>query len=197
MNAPKKFYRKLPITPARIAYLENFVKDAPYGAIVECGVYMGWSAAVLINACQGKRKVYLFDSYAGFPALSKSDVLPEYLRISEGSHPNSVAKVEIFLKNLGLKLDNVKFIKGFFEDTVPEWAEKVGPIALLHFDGDLYKGCRVVLKHLLPKVVEGGYFISHDYPRFPAVKKAVEEFIDPNDILTSFVESGVYKKAAL
>lgn len=186
--------KQLPITETRVKFLDKLCKELPKGDVVECGVYKGWSASVLVNALEGKKKIYLCDSFEGFPKLEKVDVLPEFLNIHKGSHPVSVWKVKSFFGKLNLSIQNVKFVEGYFESTMPLLKLKIDKIALLHFDGDLYSGCVAVLKNLLPLVVSGGYIVIHDYPRFPAVKKAVEEFFDPKDLVIKEGEIVYFKK---
>lgn len=57
-------------------------------------------------------------------------------------------------------IKNIIPIKGWFEETLPEF---IGPAtALLRLDGDLYNSTFVCLKHLFPNVIDGGVVIIDD-----------------------------------
>jgi hypothetical protein len=88
-----------------------------------------------------------------------------------------------FLRKEGLSLDNVVFVKGFFEDTLPELAKEGPKIAVLHFDGDLWTSAVHTFKNLLPHVVKGGYVVIHDYPQFAGVEQAVRDFFDVSKLV--------------
>lgn len=184
---------KLKITRSRSLFLDRICRAAPEGAFVECGVYIGWSASVLINAAEGRRKIYLCDSYAGFPNATGegSNVMSAVLLSRAETVTEEVTRS--FLQRTGIPLENVVFVKGFFKDSLPGLAETVGEIAVLHFDGDLYTSAIDVFKALLPKMAKGGYVVIHDYPHFMGTKKAVDETFDVGKIVVEGPEE-VYIK---
>jgi O-methyltransferase len=61
----------------------------------------------------------------------------------------------------GLLDDQVRFLPGWFRDTLP--AAPIRELAILRLDGDLYESTAIALEHLYPKVVCGGYVIVDDY----------------------------------
>lgn len=179
----KKLCEKLPITNRRLEVLHELCLAAPKGAFVECGVYLGWSASVMINAADDKRRIYLCDSYQGFPEFTKEDVFPHTLNLKGPAKLATMQKVIEFLKGIRISIDKVIFVRGFFNETLQDLAENIEDIAVLHIDVDLYNSTKQVFDHLLSKVIRGGYIVLHDYPGFPGVKKAVEEFINPKDLI--------------
>ena len=70
----------------------------------------------------------------------------------------------------GLLDDQVKFVKGYFNDTLPTVRERYGlsQIALLRIDGDLYSSTMDVLQNLYPLVAPGGWIILDDWPLPPS-----------------------------
>lgn len=66
-----------------------------------------------------------------------------------------------FLK-YGLLDDQVRFLKGFFKDTLPK--APIG-LAVLRVDGDLYESAMEALQYLYPKISVGGYIILDDLRR--------------------------------
>lgn len=186
--------KKIPPAQSRLLFLDRISRAAPEGAFVECGVYMGRSACVLINACENKRDVYLCDGFCGFPELTKEDIFPEKYHISKGSHPFGSEKVKEFITKAGVSLEKVHFIKGFFNQTLGFLAKDIDKIAVLHFDADCYEAFKTVFKELMPKVAKGGYLIIHDYPGFPGVKKAVDELIGADKLVIEDFDCVYYKK---
>jgi len=183
-----------PITPSRAKFLHAIVDKAPPGDIVECGVYMGWSAAILIAAAKGTRRIILCDSFAGFPsAAGESYDVQKIVAMSKAETMDENTTIS-FLRSVHLSISRVQFVKGFFANTLPELARKDLKIAVLHFDGDLYSSAIDVFKNLWPSVVPGGYLVIHDYPAFAGCKKAVEEFFDVSKIVIEGPEEVYIRK---
>lgn len=61
-------------------------------------------------------------------------------------------------------------------------AEKlIEKVSILRLDGDLYDSYKVALRHLYPKVVQGGFVIIDDWC-FEGCRSAVKEYFDQQDI---------------
>ena len=71
--------------------------------------------------------------------------------------------------------DQVRFVEGWFKDTMPPLAQEVGPIAVLRADGDMYESTIDVLTHLEPLVSPGGFAIIDDYNGIEACQQAVTD----------------------
>lgn len=157
------------------------------GCYVECGVGAGAQIAAMQLAGEGKKEIYAFDSYEGIPLGCENDYqqpgigefkhdpkLPLRERlVSSGVTAVSLEKVKHNITAVGLPLDNIHFVKGWFQDTLPE--TKVPPIALLRLDGDLYESTMVCLEYLYPKVAKGGVVIIDDFG-LGGCAKAVREY---------------------
>ena len=183
MQVLNHLIKKTPLTKRRLEVLHELCLSAPVGCFVECGVYLGWSACIMINAADRKRPIFLCDSYEGFPEFTQEDILPHDLDLKGPAKLATVSRCKESLVRRGICLEGVTFVKGFFKDTLPKLAKEINNIAVLHIDADLYKSTQDVLKYLLPKVAKKGYVIIHDYPGFAPVKKAVEEFVEPKDLI--------------
>jgi hypothetical protein len=152
------------------------------GAVVECGVANGGTAAVIWSAAGKERDLWLFDSFEGLPrptvpdggrAFSKYD----YHIATHGSWCKGYSKhVEHIVGQVG-DLDKVKIIPGWIENTLPEYAAQIGKIAVLHIDVDFYEPTRCALEWLHHLVVEGGLVVVDDYSYWPGCKTAVDEYL--------------------
>jgi hypothetical protein len=76
--------------------------------------------------------------------------------------------------------DNIQYIKGRVEETIP--AIMPEKIALLRLDTDWYESTKHELIHLFPKLVKGGVLIIDDYGFWKGARKAVDEYIVENKI---------------
>lgn len=162
------------------------------GCFVECGVAAGAQIMVMKLALgESDKKIYAFDSFEGIPLAGEFDetqpgigeikhdkMLPESERlVSSGITAHSRENViENFRKN-ELSTNNVIFIKGWFQETLPIWVTGIGKISLLRLDGDLYESTMVCLKYLYPKVLVGGIVIIDDFA-LAGARKAVYDYFE-------------------
>lgn len=173
------------------------------GAFVECGVWKGGSMGLmaLANArlSTTRRDLHLFDAFTeicepdervdGARALREvrawtaSAGTQGRLRPLTGVYdafggPGTLEENRTLLEQvIGYDPDRVHYHVGWFQDTLPEEAAAVGPIAVLRLDGDWYASTKVCLEHLYDQVVPGGVVIIDDYATYDGCRKAVDEFI--------------------
>lgn len=172
---------------------KRLLKDNVPGVFVECGVASGSQIGAMQECMQNvgvSRKIYGFDSFEGIPfagvndaeqpGIGKKDLSKEGVLESSGISSHSQDAVLQNFKRWGLSTDNLVLIKGWFENTIPDY--KIGKIALLRLDGDLYSSTKVCLEHLLGKVSKGGLVIIDDY-QLAGCRKAVHEFIPQEKII--------------
>jgi hypothetical protein len=69
-------------------------------------------------------------------------------------------------------------VKGWFQDTLPVWQNKIPDIAILRLDGDWYESTRICMETLYSKLVSGGICIIDDYGYNSGCRKAVHEYLD-------------------
>jgi len=180
-------------------------KDSP-GVYVEAGVAAGAQIIAMKYGAPDKT-IYAFDSFEGIPLPSNmDDQMPGIAFLSETERkalPDpgkqvletsgaTVVPMEDFINHIimsGLDYKNIYAVKGWFEETIPEEAKNIGPIALLRLDGDLYYSTYVALEHLYPKVIKGGIVIIDDYA-LPGCRAAVLEYFGMSVPLVKLMWSG-------
>ena len=74
----------------------------------------------------------------------------------------------------GLLDEQVRFVKGWFRDTLPH--VPIERLAVLRLDGDLYESTIQALDGLYHKLSPGGFVIVDDYGNVPACRQAVNDF---------------------
>lgn len=150
-------------------------EDIP-GDLVECGVWRG-GACILMRAVLAvygdeKRCVWLADSFAGVPAPDADNYVADQnlrLDLSADILAVSEATVRANFERYGLLDDRVRFLPGWFRDTLPD--APIGRIAVLRLDGDLYESTTQALEALHPRLSVGGFCIIDDYHAIEACRK--------------------------
>ncbi|KNE79464.1 MULTISPECIES: TylF/MycF/NovP-related O-methyltransferase [Streptomyces] len=164
--------------------LADVVEDGVPGDFIETGVWRGGAcifARGLLNAYgQADRTVWVADSFQGFPELTGSDhpldVEIDLHQYNEAVDlPTSEETVRENFARYGLLDDNVRFLAGWFKDTMP--AAPVKQLAVMRLDGDSYGATMDVLDSLYERLSPGGYVIVDDYC-IPACREAVHDFRD-------------------
>lgn len=154
--------------------VEEVLKNGVEGDLIETGVWRGGACifmrAILKAYGCTNRNVWLADSFQGLPPPSHNLDLPlntiSCLAVS-------LETVKENFRRYGLLDDQVKFIKGWFCDTLPRIT--VEKFAVLRLDGDYYDSTMLALEHLYPKLSKGGFVIIDDYA-LGACRKAVTDF---------------------
>ena len=127
------------------------------------------------------------DKYPGDEGLDLSG----HLELAVG-----VEQVKANFARYGLLDDKVRFLVGWFKDTLP--AAPIEQLALVRLDGDLYESTMDAIVALYPKLSVGGYLIVDDYgvPAFSkACRQAIIDYRAAHDIAEPIHEidwSGVY-----
>jgi O-methyltransferase len=144
------------------------------GAIVECGVLDGGTAALMaFGTAASGRNVHLFDAWEGLPETSEQDGAGA--KVWTGEVVGSPVRVTAVLRKLKIKLSRVKFHRGWFDQTFP--TADIPQIALLHVDADFYEPTRLIFQRWYPHVVSGGFIQIDDYDSFAGCRRAVDEFL--------------------
>lgn len=97
-----------------------------------------------------------------------------------------VEAVKSHFARYGLLDDQVRFLEGFFSDTLPDASLK--QLALIRLDGDLYESTRDALIPLYPKLSPGGFCIVDDYYAFTDCQRAVDEYRAAHNITAELVQ---------
>jgi O-methyltransferase len=163
--------------------LTTVIRDGVLGDVIETGVWRGGTCIFMkgvLDAFGEKRTVWVADSFEGVPRpdparypADAAEVRPEgFWKFDQLAV--SLETVQHNFRRYGLLDDRVKFLKGWFKDTLP--VAPIGPLALMRLDGDLYESTMDALQALYPKLVPGGYCLVDDYGGIPACAKAVDDY---------------------
>ena len=142
---------------------------AVQGSIIECGVLRGgglmaWAqCSAIFEPTNHQRRVVGFDTFRGFPRLSKQDRASE----SEQARPGGLAVdsynhlrecIELYDMNRFVgHVPKVELVRGDATKTIPQYL-KENPqliVSLLYLDFDIYEPTLVALRHFLPRMPKG------------------------------------------
>jgi hypothetical protein len=175
-----------------LALYEIFKLALPVkGSIVECGVFRGFGVmswaklSAMLEPENLTRRVYAFDSFAGFPGVHEKDKT-SVAEVTTGglfsdSHDELCELLVEYDRDRFLgHVDKVNLIKGDVIETVPQFVES-NPhlvVSLLFLDMDLFEPTAVALRHFVPRMPKGALLVFDelDNPMWPGeTLAAVEE----------------------
>ena len=148
------------------------------GVIAEFGVWKGESINFFAKSCP-KAKVYGFDSFEGLEEDWHGSRLQKGFFSLNGQLPKCVS--------------NVNLVKGWFEDTLPNFCRALEQekILLLHMDADTYKPTAYVLSFLSDKIGKGTIIIFDEYFGYPNFHlhefKAWQELVTSNGLKYRYI----------
>jgi O-methyltransferase len=150
------------------------------GDVVECGVWRGGMVAGMAEVMGRGRKYFLFDSFEGLPEVTDLDgeAAKRWQADKESPGYFDNCRAEIEQATAAMKMSGADFecVRGWFDDTIPTF-DAADRIALLRLDADWYESTMVCLKHLYPKVVDGGYILIDDYHTWSGCSRAVHDYL--------------------
>lgn len=184
-----------------VLYIE---KNKIKGNIVECGVWKGGCcmliALVLKKMGNTSRKIFMYDTYEGMTEPTSKDVnnagdkaLDCYKEMKEtNTFRNGITNwaecsldiVKENLKKVDYPEENIIFVKGKIEDTIPQIMPD--EISLLRLDTDWYESTLHELKYLYPLLSKNGVLIQDDYYCWLGSKNAVDEYFEKENISLLF-----------
>jgi O-methyltransferase len=149
------------------------------GDLIETGAWRG-GASIFMRALitaygDQNRVVWVADSFAGLPR-------------PDGRYPEdagdrhwearpfdvSLEEVKANFERYGLLDERVRFLAGWFKDTLP--TAPIDRLAVLRLDGDMYSSTMDALRSLYHRLSPGGYVIVDDYGAIANCKRAVDDF---------------------
>jgi O-methyltransferase len=161
------------------------------GAIVECGVLDGGTAALMAYGTRRSgRAVHLFDSWEGLPESTGIDGDAGAWAGEVVGSPRRVANI---MRQLGVRPERLHLHKGWFSDTFPR--ANINKIALLHIDCDFYESVKLTLKAWGPRLTSGGFIQIDDYETFIGCTTATNEYLSANPQLRLERMGETYAKA--
>jgi hypothetical protein len=154
------------------ACIEDVLAHEVPGDVIEAGVWRGGAAifmrAVLRAHGAADRNVWVADSFQGLPAPDPIR-FPTEARVHNGplmlkTYNHFAVDFDEVRRNFeafDLLDDRVKFLRGWFKDTLP--TAPIEALAVLRLDGDYYESTMDALTSLYHKLSPGGYVIIDDY----------------------------------
>jgi hypothetical protein len=139
------------------------------GSVIECGVLRGgglmaWAQfSTILEPTNHQRRIVGFDTFSGFPKISKHDRASESTQARRGglavdSHHHLQECIQLFDMNRFIgHIPKVELIRGNASKTFPQYL-KQNPqlvISLLYLDFDIYEPTLAALKHFLPRMPKG------------------------------------------
>src|SRR5258708_4561588 len=169
-----------------IEYCPDRVRlDGIVGDVAETGAWRGgaciFMAGYLAAWQMTSRKVWVADSFAGLPVPSRPQ--DHGFDFSAAKVPILAVSIEEVRENFrryGVLDDSVRFLKGWFCDTLA--AAPIEKLAVLRLDGDLYESTMDALNALYHKIQPGGFVIVDVYGDFEPCRRAVHEFRETHGI---------------
>lgn len=150
------------------------------GDFIETGVWRG-GCSILMKAIlrahgDTARTVWLADSFEGLPKPNPK----EYPADAGDNHWEKTEVLAIPLETVrgnferyGLLDERVRFLKGWFKDTLPN--APLSKLAIVRLDGDMYESTIQALDALYGKLSPGGFLIVDDYD-LKGCRTAVDDF---------------------
>jgi hypothetical protein len=141
---------------------------------LEFGVFEGeatryWSKALLNPGSN----LHGFDSFEGLPEGWNSEC-PKGHFSTEGRIPQIDDK-------------RVKFFKGWFEETLPDYEYPDHEVLVINLDADLYSSTIYVLRELREKIVPGTYIYFDEFSHLEHEFRAFTEFMSETGMRFSLV----------
>lgn len=166
--------------------VETVIAENISGDFIETGAWRGGACVFMRGLLRAygieDRSVWVADSFQGLPRPDAQKYPAD-----KGSRFHTMKVLAVPLESVreifdryGLLDDQVRFLKGWFRDTLPD--APIGEIAVLRLDGDMYESTMDVLRSLYARVPSGGFVIVDDYGAYAACRQAVHDFRDAHGV---------------
>lgn len=178
------------------------------GSVIECGVYSGgglmtWAKiSSILEPINLTRKIYGFDTFKGYPNISKKDstfYVNSHKVGDMGSDSYDELKeiIKIYNSNRPIgHIEKVYLIKGDANKTIPQFIEE-NPyilVSLLHLNFDIYEPTSIAIKYFWPRIPKGGIIIfgEVDDPIWPGETIALVEQLGIGNLRIQRIEYEPY-----
>ena len=173
--------------------VETVIKDGIPGDLIETGVWRGGATifmrGVLKAYGETNRTVWVADSFQGLPPpdaarypADTGDTLHKMGGLAVG-----VNQVRHNFERYGLLDDQVKFLVGWFKDTLA--TAPVEQLAVMRLDGDMYESTIQAIEPLYPKLAPGGFCIVDDYGSHASqAGKAIQDYRKAHGITEEIID---------
>lgn len=188
---------------ARIDNIHRCIRDVVEhdvpGDVIETGVWRGGATIFMRGVLEAlgdtTRRVWVADSFEGLPEPDAERFPLEAERfhgsVIQRGYDRFAVDLPAVRRNFeayGLLDDRVRFLPGWFSDTLPH--APIERLAVMRLDGDYYESTIDALDALYPKLSVGGYVIVDDYGEdsWTNCRQAVDEFRTAHGIDDPLVE---------
>jgi O-methyltransferase len=160
--------------------VETAITEGIAGDLIETGVWRGGACIFMRGILRAlgitDRRVWVADSFEGLPKpnVEKS---PRDRGDKHHKYKELVVDLDSVKRNFqayGLLDDQVRFLKGWFKDTLP--IAPIEKLAVCRLDGDMYESTMDALDALYPKLSRGGFLIVDDYGAVEGCRLAVNDY---------------------
>ena len=168
------------------------------GDFIETGVWRGGATIFMRGMLKAlgvtDRLVWVADSFEGLPEPDAEKYPREaqthqgaVMRKAYGHFAASLEDVQRNFRAYKLLDEQVRFVKGWFSETLPKMPAT--PLAVLRLDGDYYESTTDALVNLYDRVSPGGYVIVDDYGEdsWTYCRRAVDEFRSRHGITDTLI----------
>ncbi len=180
--------------------VSTVIEDGVDGDLIETGVWRGGACIMMRGVLKAhgdtSRSVWVADSFEGLPkpnsakyAADAGDTHFEWSGLQVG-----VEQVKHNFRRYGLLDDQVKFLVGWFKDTLPD--APIDKLAVARLDGDMYESTIQAIEVLYPKLQPGGFLIVDDFgTHVSQAQAAVHDYRKEHGITDEIIDidgSGAY-----
>lgn len=164
--------------------IETVLAESVPGDLIETGVWRGGATIFMRGVLKAydctDRTVWVADSFEGLPKPDAKHAADAGARWHESEDlAVSLAQVKENFESYDLLDGQVRFLEGWFADTLPD--APIRRLSILRLDGDMYGSTMDALNALYAKLSVGGFIIIDDYA-VPACMKAVADFRERHGI---------------
>lgn len=147
--------------------VETVLRDGVPGDLIETGVWRGGATIFMRGILRAyddhTRSVWVADSFQGLPRPDSAR-FPADAGDRLHAQTGLAVGVDIVRHNFeryGLLDDQVRFLVGWFKDTLP--TAPIEQLAVVRLDGDMYESTIQAIEALYPKLAPGGFLIIDDF----------------------------------
>lgn len=172
--------------------IETVIKEKIEGDLIETGVWRG-GACIFMRAMLKaydiqNKSVWVADSFEGLPPpnIEKS---PKDKGDKHYKYKNLAVSIDEVMDNFNqynLLDSQVKFLKGFFKDTLPN--APIEKLSICRLDGDMYESTMDAITALYPKLEKGGFLIVDDYHAVKGCKEAIHDYISQEKLSVTMID---------
>lgn len=163
--------------------IRDVVRSKTPGAIVNFGVFAGWSTYFIAESLRvlgEDRTIYGFDTFAGMPHDEDQDATNCLAKINDGKSLDYNINIETVQKNLA-KFNNIELVQGDIKDTISHLNDL--EVALAFFDMDDLTPTACCLPTVYNNLAPNGFMVFDHYEYNTLCKAAIGQRLAMVDFL--------------